>query len=426
MNIAVVLCAILIFLVPLAAAGLSLINTGLGRSRNAAHSMMTAICVMGIAAVVYCACGFAWQGFAGGATHSFSIHGKSWSWLAAERFFLRGVDFNGSPASLAVWLQMFSVGLAALIPLGAGADRWRMNAICLSTAVFAGWIYPLFAHWVWGGGWLAQLGANYGLGRGFLDAGGTSTIHVVGGLTALSVAWLMGQRKGKYSADGMPAAIPGHNAVFVLFGSMLALIGWTSLNSAGALLFAGASLTRLPLIGTNTLLAASAAALMAAVVTRVRFSKPDASLTANGWVAGLVASSAACAFVQPAAAMAIGAVAGALTPFSVEWFEFGLKVDDPAGSISVHAVSGLWGILALAVFGDKDAIAPGQGLAQIIGLATLVGFVLPCTYGLNWVLNRIYPYRISADGERQGLDLHELGADAYPDFVTHTEEYFPH
>ena len=426
MNIAVVLCALLVFLVPLAAAGLSLINTGLGRSRNAAHSIMTAICVMGVAAVVYCACGFAWQGFAGGAAHTFSIHGKSWSWLAGERFFLRGVDFNGSPVSLAVWLQMFSVGLAALIPLGAGADRWRLSAICLSTTIFAGWIYPLFAHWVWGGGWLAQLGVNYGLGRGFLDAGGTSTIHVVGGLTALSIAWLVGPRRGKYSADGMPAAIPGHNAVYVLFGCILALVGWTSLNSAGALLFAGASLTRIPLIGTNTLLAASAAALMAAVVTRVRFSKPDASLTANGWVSGLVAISAACAFVQPAAAIAIGAVAGVLTPFSVEWFEFGLKVDDPAGSISVHAVSGLWGILALAVFGDKDAIAPGQGLAQIIGVATLIGFVLPCTYALNWALNRIYPYRVSTNGERQGLDLHELGADAYPDFVTHTEEFFPH
>ena len=119
------------------------------------------------------------------------------------------------PASLAALLQIFCVGLAALIPLGSGADRWRLRASCLSTALLAGWTYPLFAHWVWGGGWLAQLGANYGLGHGFLDVGGASSIHVLGGLTALSVTWILGPRRGKYSADGMAPAIPGHNAVLV-------------------------------------------------------------------------------------------------------------------------------------------------------------------------------------------------------------------
>src|SRR6202035_5538972 len=126
----------------------------------------------------------------------------------AEPFFMRGLELGDSPASLAVLLQLLSVGLAALIPLGAGGDRWRLGASCASTAILAGWTYPLFAHWVWGGGWLAQLG--------FLDAGGAGTIQVVGGLTALAIARTLGPRPGKYDSHGMPAAFPGHNAVLVL------------------------------------------------------------------------------------------------------------------------------------------------------------------------------------------------------------------
>jgi Amt family ammonium transporter len=297
--------------------------------------------------------------------------------------------------------------------------------------------YPLFAHWVWGSGWLAQLGVNYGIGRGFLDVGGTSSIQVLGGLTALAVTWILGPRRGKYSADGMAPAIPGHNSVLVLFGCVLALIGWIGLNSAGAILFTGGEPFGAALIALNTMLAASAAALTAAVITKVRFGKPDASLTANGWVGGLVASSASCAFVFPAEAVVIGSIAGAVVIFSVEWFELRMEVDDPGGSVSVHAVGGIWGILALGVFGQFhrpvlnvaensmpaaiNANTSGQWLAQIIGVATLVGFVLPLTYGLNWILNRFYPFRVSIEGERQGMDLHELGAGAYPEFVTHTE-----
>src|SRR5207302_2988098 len=123
-------------------------------------------------------------------------------------------------------LQMFSVGLASIIPLSAGSDRWRLGAACASSALLAGWTYPVFAHWVWGGGWLAQLGTNCGLGRGFVDGGGASTIQVVGGLTALSIAWILRPRRGKYSAQGMPAAIPAHNIVFVIFGCVLALVRW--------------------------------------------------------------------------------------------------------------------------------------------------------------------------------------------------------
>jgi ammonium transporter, Amt family len=417
------LCFVLILLVPLAGAGLLLINTGLGRSRSAAHSMMTSLVVMAIAAVVYFVCGFSWQGFVGRPSHFFTIGHTGWNWLAAEPLFMRGLTLDSSPASLAVFLQLFSVGLAALIPLGAGAERWRLGAICVSTALLAGWTYPLFAHWEWGGGWLAQLGTNYGLGRGFVDAGGSSTIQVVGGLTALSIAWILGPRRGKYSAQGLPAAIPAHNTVFVIFGCLVALVGWLGLNSAGALLFSGIRIERVVLTAVNTVLAAASAGLTAAIITRLRFGKPDASLTANGWIGGLVASSAGCAFVKPAVLVIVGSVAGALVIFAIEWLEFKLKVDDPGGAISVHAVGGIWGVLAVGLFLQIPGENAGQLLAQIVGVATLVGFVLPMAYGLNCLLNRFYAQRAALDGERQGMDLHELGAEAYPEFVTHTEEF---
>ena len=416
------LCFLLILLVPLAGAGLSLINTGLGRSRSAAHSMTTSLVVIATAAVVYFVCGFSWQGFVGRPAHFISIGHAAWNWISAEPFFMRGLVLDNSPASLAALLQVFSVGLAALIPLGSGTERWRLGAICASTAILAGWTYPLFAHWVWGGGWLEQLGTNYGLGRGFVDVAGSSTIQVVGGLTALSVAWILGPRRGKYSSQGMPSAIPAHNAVFVIFGSVLALVGWLGVNSAGALLFSGMGVERVVLVAVNTILAAASAGLTAAIITRLRFGKTDASLTANGWMAGLVASSAGCVFFKPAVAVIVGSVAGGVI-FAIEWLEFNLKVDDPGGSTSVHAVGGAWGILAVGLFAQIPGERTGQLLAQIIGLATLLGLVLPITYGLNWLLNRLYPLRAGLDGERQGMDLHELGAEAYPEFVTHTEEF---
>ncbi len=413
------LCVCCIFLVPFAGAGLALVNTGLGRSRSAAHAGLAALCVMAVAAVVYALFGFAWQGFPGRPGYAVTMAGKAWNWIASEPFFLRGVALDGSPVSLAVLLQMFTAGLAALIPLCSGGDRWRLGASCASTALLAGWTYPLFVHWVWGGGWLAQLGSNYGLGHGFLDAGGAGSIHTLGGLTALSVTWILGPRRGKYDPNGMPAAIPGHNAVIVLFACFLALIGWIGLNCAGAMLFGGAEPGRVVLIAVNTLLAAASAILGAAAITGIRFGKPDASLCANGWVGGLVAGSAGCAFVTPLAAAVTGLLAGALITVTVAYLEWPLTVDDPAGAVSVHAVGGIWGLLAVGMF----AGFPGQWLAQVVGIATLLGFILPLTYSLNWLLDRLYPQRVTPEGERQGMDLHELGAGAYPEFVTHNEEF---
>lgn len=425
-------CIFFLMLAPLAWAGVALINAGLGRSRNAAHGMIAALCVISVAACLYFVCGRAFEGYPGGMSHSLSVVSKSGSkpfdWLGAEPWFFRGLpmnalDQNAPPAFLYAWFGMVAAALAGLIPLGSGADRWRLGAICASTALLAGITFPVFAHWTWGGGWLARIGEQYALGRGYVDAGGSGPIHVVGGLTALAITWIIGPRRGKYSSEGMPMAIPGHNAVIVLFGGVVAFIGWMGLNCAGAMLFEGVEFGRAPLLLVNTLLSAGSAALAAAVITRIRFTKIDASLCANGWIGGLVASSAGCAFLPPAAALIVGFVAGALVTFSVELLDLRLEVDDPGGAISVHALAGMWGILAVGLFGRLEASGPGQLQAQIVGLASLLGFVLPLTYLLNLLLNRVLPQRVAVEGEHQGMDLYELGAGAYPEFLTHTDEY---
>ncbi len=420
-------CGLFIVLVPLAAAGIALINAGLGRSRNAAQAMTAALCAFGVAALTCFVLGFGIQSYTSLPSPAIIIGGKPWSWIGSGPFFFRGLQFDNSAVPLAAWLQLTTLALASLIPLGSGLGRWRLSSICTSTALFSAVIYPVFAHWVWGGGWLAQLGANYGLGRGFVDAGGSGVIQCTGGLTALAVTWILGPRRGKFAPDGMPAAIPGHNVLVVLFGCMLAIVGWLCLNEAGGLLYGGAILASIPLIAINTLLAAGSALLAAAGVTRLRFGKPDASLSANGCIAGLAASSASCLFVKPAEAVIIGLVAGALVVYAIELFELRLGVDDPGGAVSVHGVGGLWGLLAMGLFGRFETPGQdhGQLLAQIVGIATLLGFVLPLAYGSNWLLNRVSFFRTDSEGEWQGLDLHELGAGAYPEFVSQGEEFTP-
>jgi Amt family ammonium transporter len=410
-----------VLLTPAAAAGIALINAGLGRSRNVAHTLLSSLCSIALASLAYFAIGFAWQGYPGGPAHVLNVAGKTWSWIGAGQFLLRGVPFDGAPFSLAAVLGMFGAAMAAIIPPGAAAERWRLGASCASTALLAGLTYPVFAHWTWGGGWLAQLGANYHLGRGFIDCSGSGAIQAVGGLTALSVAWILGPRRGKYPPDGMPAAIPAHSTAFVLFGCFLAWFGWLGLNCSAATLFSGVVASRGTLIAVNTTLAASAALAAAGLITGMRFGKTDASLCANGFVAGLVASSAGCAVMRPAGAVLVGMVAGALAVFSVEWLETHGRVDDPGGAISVHAVGGVWGVLAVALVAQIDE--PGQWVAQLVGVATLLGFVLPVSYGLNWLLDRFRRQRAAPEAERQGLDLYELGSSAYPDFVSHKDEY---
>jgi Amt family ammonium transporter len=410
----------LLLLAPLAIAGVAFINTGLGRSRSAAQALLGNLAIVAVTAIVFALVGAAWAGAAGLVDHSFQLAGKPWNWLGAGPLLLGGLGSAPPQIQLALLFQFLAVALAAVIPWGSGADRWRLAAGCASAAVLAAVVFPLLAHWVWGGGWLAQLGLNFGLGAGFVDGGGAATVHMLGGLSALAVVWIAGSRKGKFPKEGFSTALPGHNAAYVIFGCLVALVGWLAWNVAGAVLWLHAPLAALPVTAVNTLLSASGALVATFTVTRIRFGKPDASLCANGWLAGLVASCACAGLVTPGQALFIGFVAGIITPLLVEVLELALSIDDPSGAISVHAVGGLWGLLAVGIFAPQ----PGQLVAQLVGIATLLGVVLPLIYLLFWLLNRLVPFRVDPDGERIGMDLHELGGGAYPDFVIHRDESY--
>ena len=410
----------LLVLAPLAPAGVALINTGLGRSRSAAQSLLGSLIVMAVAVLVFALIGATFADASGGMGHVIQILNKPWSWAGTGPWALSGLDAASFRTQLTTICQFFALALAVLIPWGAGADRWRLAAGAACAALLAAFIFPLFAHWAWGEGWLAQLGVNFSLGAGFLDVGGAASIHVLGGLSALAVVWITGSRRGKFPKEGLSTAMPGHNAVYILFGCLVALVGWLAFNVAGAVLWLNARPSALPLTAINTVLAAAAALAATFTITRVRFGKPDASLCANGWLAGLVTSSACASLVSPVGAIFIGLVAGAGIPLLVEFLELAISLDDPSGAVSVHAASGLWGLIAAGLFAPQ----PGQLLAQLIGVATLLGLVLPVAYLLLALLNRIVPFRVDPDGERVGMDLHELGGGAYPEFVIHRDESY--
>jgi Amt family ammonium transporter len=298
-----------------------MMNAGLGRARNAAHAALAALLAAALAVLAYAAAGFAIQGYPGSPS-GFGLP------------FLGGLNPDASPAALYALFGVITAALAAMIPPGGGGDRWSLGALSISTALFAGITFPLFARWTWGGGWLAQLGAQCGWGRGLVDAGGSGAIHAAGGLTALAVAWTLGPRRGKYGRDGMPAALPGHNAVLVLLGCFLAWLGWVAVDCAGAVLFTGIGLARVPLVALNATLAAAAAALAAAVLTHARFGKTDASLCANAWIAGIASGAAGSGWMPPAAAVLTGVAGGALAVLAVELLEVRLFVDDPGGAVA--------------------------------------------------------------------------------------------
>jgi Amt family ammonium transporter len=414
----------LLFLAPLAIAGVALINTGLGRSRSAAQSLLGNLAIVAVTAIAFALIGATLTGnlpgTPGGAAHIFHLAGKPWNWLGAGPLFLGGFAAAPPQSQLALLFEFLAVALAALIPWGSGADRLRLTAGCAIAAVLAALVFPLLAHWIWAGGWLSQLGVNFSLGAGFLDPGGAATVHVLGGLSALAVVWIAGPRRGKFPKEGFATAMPGHNAVYILFGCLVALAGWLAFNVAGAVLWLHAPLAALPVTALNTLLSASGAVAATLAVTRIRFGKPDASLCANGWLAGLVASSAAAAIVAPLQALVIGLIAGVITPLLVELLELAVAIDDPSGAIAVHAAGGLWGLIAAGIFAGQ----PGQLVAQLVGIATLFGVILPLVCLLFALLNRVVPFRVDPDGERIGMDLHELGGGAYPEFVIHRDDSY--
>ena len=428
------------FLVMFMQAGFAMVETGFTRAKNAAHTFAMNFMVYGIGMLAYWAVGFALQagglgpmttlGGFDGLSHevTVSLGGHAWGLFGGSGFFLTGVAY-AAPVFTYFLFQMVFMDTAATIPTGAMAERWKFSAFVVFTVFIGALIYPLFANWTWGGGWLSQLGTNLGLGHGHVDFAGSSVVHMTGGMIALVGAALIGPRRGKYNADGTPNAIPGHNIPMALVGTFILCFGWFGFNPGSTL--AGSDL-RIGVIATNTMLAGAAGSVAAMVYMWRRYGKPDPSMMANGALAGLVAITAPCAFVTAPSAVLIGTVAGVLVCAAVFFIDGKLRIDDPVGAISVHGVNGLWGILALGLladgtYGDGWNGVPGpvrglfygdpsQFLAQLVGGLTNFVAVGAMAYGAYKLTDMLVGgHRVSAEVEELGLDLPEVGALAYPD-----------
>jgi len=428
------------FLVMFMQAGFAMVETGFTRAKNAAHTFAMNFMVYGIGMLAYWAIGFALQ--AGGLgplttlggfdklNQEFALNfgGKPWGLFGHTGFFLSGVAY-AAPVFTYFLFQMVFMDTAATIPTGAMAERWKFSAFAVFSVFVGAIIYPLFANWTWGGGWLSQLGVNYGLGHGHVDFAGSSVVHMTGGVIALVGAWLIGPRRGKYTADGTPTAIPGHNIPMALVGTFILCFGWFGFNPGSTL--AGSDL-RIGVIATNTMLAGAAGSVTAMLYIWRKYGKPDPSMMANGALAGLVAITAPCAFVTAPSAVLIGGLAGVLVCASVFFVERSLKIDDPVGAISVHGACGLWGILSLGLLADgtygdgwngvNGAVRgllygdASQFVAQVVGGLTNVVAVGAMAYVAYRVTALVVGgHRVSAEVEELGLDLPEMGALAYPD-----------
>jgi Amt family ammonium transporter len=429
------------FLVMFMQAGFAMVETGFTRAKNASHTMSMNFMVYPIGMFGYWLCGYALQmgglgalaTLGGGAplAHEFTINlfGKPFGLFGLDGFFLSGNAYDTGVFTLFLF-QMVFMDTAVTIPTGAMAERWKWSSFVVFGFFMSMVVYPIFGNWVWGGGWLSQLGANFKLGHGHVDFAGSSVVHMVGGVAALAGAIVLGPRIGKYNKDGSANAIPGHDLPMALAGTFILAFGWFGFNPGSTL--AGGDL-RIGVVATNTMLAGTGGALAAMFFVWSRFGKPDPSMMVNGLLAGLVAITAPCAFVTSVSAMIIGIVAGVLVVAAALFIERTLKIDDPVGAIAVHGVNGAWGVLSVGLFadgvyGDGWNGVPGtvrglfygdasQFLAQIIGMLTCVAFVFTMFFVFFKVVDAIMGNRVSAEVELQGLDLPEMGALAYPDFV---------
>jgi Amt family ammonium transporter len=430
------------FLVMFMQTGFALLETGFCRAKNASHTMGMNIAVYAIGLLGFWICGYALQmGGVGGVASlggvaplnsEFAIHlfGKSFGLFGHKGFFLSWESYDVGVFALFLF-QMVFMDTAATIPTGAMAERWRFSSFCIYGFFMSMLIYPLFANWVWGSGWLSQLGANFGLGHGHVDFAGSSVVHMVGGMAALAGAIVLGPRIGKYTKDGKPVAIPGHHIPMAITGTLILAFGWFGFNAGSTL--AGSDL-RIAVIAANTMMASGAGGFAAMIWVWWRTGKPDPAMIANGVLAGLVAITAPCAFVTSVSAVIIGLIAGFLVVEAAFFIERRLKIDDPVGAIAVHGVNGAWGVLALGLFADGKygdglngvpgavigLLVPGgnprQFIAEAIGVITCFVFVFGSFYLFFKALNAVMPIRVSPEVELAGLDLHEMGAIAYPDF----------
>ena len=396
------------FLVFFMQAGFSMVEAGFTRAKNAVNILMKNLMDFSMGSIAYWAIGFAIM-FGDGN----NFMGLSGWFVSAETKGFSALEWSSVP-TLSAWLfQLVFAATAATIVSGAMAERTKFRSYLIYSIFITGLIYPIIGHWIWGGGWLQNMG--------MLDFAGSTVVHSTGGWLALTGAIVLGARTGKYDANGKPRPIAGHNLPLAALGVFILWLGWFGFNPGSQM---AADPKPIALIAVTTNLAAAAGAILAMITAWFRLKKPDAGMALNGALAGLVAITAPCAFVTPLAAVIIGAIAGVVVVFSVLILE-NLRIDDPVGAISVHGVCGALGTLLLGLFHTEQGIlyAADTGAAfkffgvQFLGVVSVFAWCMVTGFILFYGIKAIVGLRVSEEEELEGLDYGEHGASAYPDFT---------
>ncbi len=419
--------------------GFAMVETGFCRGKNAAQVITMNFMVFLVGTVGYFLTGFALQmggagsiGLLGGtATLNAEVVVKGFGGLFGHHgFFLTtGGTYDAGIYAL-FFFQMVFMDTTVTIPTGAMAERVKYSAIVLTSLFISMVFYPLYGNWVWGGGWLATLGSNFGLGHGAVDFAGSGVVHTMGGVLAVAGAVVLGPRIGKFKKDGTPRAFPGHHVPMAIVGTIILFFCWFSFNTGGT--YSGSDF-RIAIAATNTMIAGAVGGCTAIFFWWIKYGKPDPSMTANGALAGLVAITAPCGFTNAISSFIIGLVAGILVCVAVPTIERKFKIDDPVGAISVHFVNGLWGVIATGIFADGtygdgfNGVAGNvtgllygdwkQFIAQLISVGVLLVYGLGVAFLWFKFLDKVWGLRVSPEVELAGLDLDEMGAYGYPDFT---------
>ena len=383
------------------AAGFGMLEAGLVRSKNVATICLKNISLFGIAGILFYLCGYnlMYAGVDGGYIGSFGL------WVADDAAALAGDYSAGYSASSDWFFQMVFCGAACSIVSGCVAERIKLWSFLLFCAVLCGLIYPIQGSWGWGGGWLS--------GMGFSDYAGSTIVHSVGGWAALTGAIILGARKGKYSKDGRVNPMPGSNIPMATLGTFILWMGWYGFNGGSVLALGdAASAIEMGNVMVNTNLAACGGMIAAMAMVQILYKKVDVTMGLNGALAGLVSITAGPATPSLGAAILIGAVGGVLVVLAVPFFDR-LKIDDVVGALSVHLVCGIWGTMAVP-FTDNEA----SFLTQFTGVAATAAFVLVASSVVWLAIKYTIGVRCSEEDEYRGLDLAEIGMEAYPDFQT--------
>ena len=427
------------FLVMFMQAGFAMVEAGLTRAKNAAHTIAMNFLIYPLGMLGFYVCGFALMfggfgaiGTLGGADalnreFSIGLGGHSFGLFGMKGFFLSGSVYDVGILALFLF-QMVFMDTTATIPTGSLAERWKFSSFFIYGIFVGTIIYPVYGNWVWGGGWLATLGREYGLGHGHVDFAGSSVVHLTGGVLALIGAYLLGPRIGKYNKDGSANAIPGHNIVMAAIGTFILAFGWFGFNSGSTL--AGTDL-RISVVAVNTMIASATGAIASVLYMWLfRTKKPDPTMMLNGMLAGLVAITAPCAFVNVGGAAIIGLVAGVIVVEAALFFDLKVRVDDPVGAISVHGVNGIWGCIALGLFADGTygdgwngvsgtvtglfyGGGMGQLFAQTIGVTANLVYVGSAGWLTFKFIDKVVGNRVKPQDELIGLDIPEMGVEAY-------------